>query len=203
MHQPGGVPLLLLALAAACGGGDAAEAPTAPPAMTDPFALTVDTRATPFQSQARLTVLEGEPLVTLSLVGGDATDNFITITAQMEGPENIRRLHSMPFGAVDEQAAYASASLDGQTYSSRAGTLEVSFVPEGGLQGNFEISFVPFDELAAGDTAETAAAEPPPGSLMLTGEFSGGFSVVCASPVRGFTGSHAVSDSPYCQRLEL
>jgi hypothetical protein len=176
--------------------------------MDAPFALTVDSRAVSFQSQARLAVLEGEPVVTLTLVGGDDTDNFISITAQLEGPENIRRLHSMPFGTVDDSVAYASASLEGQTYSSQAGTLEVSFVPEGGLRGTFEISLLPYAELAAGAAGETDAIDPPaadpsPGSLMLSGEFSGGFDVTCSSPVRGFTGSHSVDNSPYCQSLEL
>jgi hypothetical protein len=209
MHQSGGVGLVLalLAGAAACGDGNTEAAPVAAPEMDAPFALTVDSRASSFESLARVAVLEGEPLVTLTLVGGDDTDNFLSITAQLEGPENIRRLHSMPFGTVDDSVAYASASLEGQTYSSQAGTLEVSFVPEGGLRGTFEISLLPYAE-PAGAAAETdamnpPAVNPPAGSLMLSGEFSGGFNVTCASPVRGFTGSHSVDNSPYCQSLEL
>jgi hypothetical protein len=218
MHS-GSTTLLLLALVAACGGADTTASAGTPPNGEAPapggseadgpqrdaaFALAIDGRATSLRSQASLTVLEGEPLVTLTLTGGDEQDNFITITAPLEGPENIRRLHALPFGPAEDVGAYASASLEGQAYSSQAGAFEVSFAPTGGLQGTYEITFSPFEGLPAG-VAAGEAADPGPAaeSITLSGEFSGGFNVVCSSPVRGFTGSHAVSDSPYCQRLEL
>jgi hypothetical protein len=206
MHYSRILTLVAIGLTTACGNSDAARpsqegapATDAEPS-TSPFQFAVDGRDQPMQGQARFSVLEGTPEITLTIVGGDAANNLVQINAPFAGVEEARGAHSMQLGLPDGADAYAVASFDGQAYYSQSGTLELSVSAEGTVEGRFDISFV--EDNLAGAGAEVVFA-PSAADRAVSGDFSGAYGVNCLSPVIGFPGGHNVADTAYCNNLEL
>jgi hypothetical protein len=158
--------------------------------------LTVDGRGEPMQAQARIDVLEGMREVALTITASDAADNLVMIDLAFDGLENLVGDHTLELGSPESNGPYAVASFDGQVYESPSGEVQLSLSSDGAISGNFDIPLVQ----AMPGAAEAAALEPV---TEMAGVFSGSWSVSCLSPIRGFTGGHAVSDSPYCNSLEL
>jgi hypothetical protein len=158
--------------------------------------LTVDGRSEPMNAQARLAVVEGMRRVTLTITGGDAADNLVMIDLEFDGLENVIGDHTLELGPPAADGPYAVASFEGQVYESPSGEVELSISSGGSISGSFDIPLVE----ASPGAARAAALEP---LTAMTGAFGGRWIVLCQSPIRGFTGGHAVSDSPYCNSLEL
>jgi hypothetical protein len=158
--------------------------------------LTVDGRGEPMMAQARIAVVEGEREVALTITGTDDADNIVMIDLAFDGLENVVGDHTLELGSPESDGPYAVASFEGQVYESPSGTVELSLSSDGSISGSFDIPLVQ----ASPGAAEAAALEPV---TAMAGVFSGSWNVSCLSPIRGFTGGHAVSDSPYCMNLEL
>lgn len=158
--------------------------------------LTVEGRGEPMNAQARLSVIEGMSQVTLTITGADAADNLVMIDLAFDGLESVIGEHTVELGPPQANGPYAVASFEGQVYESPSGQVQLSLSSDGGISGDFDIPLVQ----ASPGAAEAAALEPV---TAMAGAFSGSWTVLCQSPVRGFTGGHAVSDSPYCNSLEL
>lgn len=158
--------------------------------------LTVEGRGEPMRAQARLSVVEGEREVELTITGSDAADNLVVLDLAFDGLENVIGAHTFTLGPPVVDGPHAFASFEGQVYESPSGEVELSLSRDGTISGTFDIPLVE----ASPGAAEAAALEPV---TAMAGVFSGGWLVTCLSPIRGFTGGHAVSDSPYCNGLSL
>ncbi len=162
--------------------------------------LSIDGRDEPMHAQARLSVTEGMQEVSFNITGGDAADNFVVIDLAFAGVESVLGLHSIELEPAGIEGPHAVASLDGQVYDTARGQVELTLSKDGGVQGSFEIGLVVAD---LDGSRAAAGAAPSDGATSISGVFSGGWIVACVSPIRGFTGGHAVADSPYCNSLEF
>lgn len=158
--------------------------------------LTVDGRGEPMNAQAQIDVVEGMREVALTITGADGADNLVMIDLAFDGVESVVGEHAVELGSPQSNGAYAVAMFEGQVYESQSGQVQLSVSSEGSISGNFDIPLVQ----STPGAAEAAALEPV---TAMTGEFSGSWGLSCVSPIRGFTGGHSVSDSPYCNSLEL
>lgn len=158
--------------------------------------LTVDGRSEPMAAQARFGVVEGMRRVTLTITGTDAEDNLVMINLEFDGLENVAGQHTLSLGSPEMDGPHAIATFEAQVYESPSGEVELSVSRDGSISGQFDI---PLSQASPG-AAEAAALEP---LTAISGAFDGRWIINCMSPIRGFTGGHAVSDSPYCNGLEL
>lgn len=198
-----------LVLLAACGGeagGSAAasveaagggESSPAPEATLDLFQ--VDGRGSSGETSSTLQVVEGERDVILTVRGADAMGSLLLIYVFIEGVENVIGSHRLEIGSSDSARASAAGSVDGRDYFSLGGELELDIAADRQLDGRFQITLAT-DAGGAPAAGEAAAVAD---QVTISGSFQNHWSVTCRSPIRGFTGGHAVGDSPYCTSLDL
>lgn len=207
LHRARPFALLLSFMAAGC--ADSADAPAGGEDPSDEtpstmemesseearLQLTVDGRVEPMNAQAQIEVVEGEREVPLTITGADGAD-LVMIDLAFDGVENVSGEHAMELGSPESDGPYAVAVFQGQQYESDSGGVELVVSSDGSINGSFDIPLVQ----ASPGAAEAAGVEPV---TVMTGAFSGTWSLSCRSPIRGFTGGHSVSDSPYCNSLQL
>jgi hypothetical protein len=154
--------------------------------------LTVEGRSEPMQAQARLSVVEGTREVTFTITGGDAADNLVVIGLAFDGVGAVIGAHTVELGPPEADGPYAIASFEGQLYHSPSGEVELSLSREGSIEGSFDVALL-----------QTSPSEVATPIDAMSGAFTGSWILHCQSPIPGFTGGHVVSDSPYCNNLEL
>lgn len=202
-HLRASTAVLAGVAAAACADSKptASPVPSAPaPEQMEPgdtraeaaLELNVEGRSEPLKAQARLQVVEGDREVTLTITGGDAADNLVLIDLGFDGVEAVMGDHSVQLGPPEAEGPYAVAILERQEYHSPSGEVELSLSRDGAIEGSFDVALL-----------QTGAAEAAAPVTALRGSFAGSWIVSCRSPIRGFTGGHTVSDSPYCNSLEF
>jgi hypothetical protein len=199
------VPWLLGLVLLACGsddsGGDAAEASgEGSEASTEPH-FTVEGRGESSKASAVLDVIEGQEVSRLSITGSDAAENLIAIYAAFHGTDSVVGSHVFSIGPIEGEV-FAVGAIEGRVYQSQSGELRVSMSSDWHSEGTFEVT-LGLDEtsplmLPPGAPEPTT---PAPAELTLVGTFESEWRVNCRSYISGFTGGHAVSDSPYCQAL--
>lgn len=197
----------------ACGDGpegDAAGAAAEGPAASNETVDALETEVAPRfsldgrgesgKTSAVLEVREGE-VATLSITGADASDNIIVISVTFEDVEGVVGTHTLPIGVVDERV-FAVGSVDGQAYQSVSGELELSLSADRHAEGHFRVGLgrntLTIDTPGAPPSGEATA---PIEELTLSGAFESQWTVNCYSRLRGFTGGHLISDSPFCNGL--
>jgi hypothetical protein len=197
--------VLLSAAAALLGcGGEPADADAAGASgdalVTEPH-FAVEGRGESTKMSAVLDVVEGQEASRLALTGGDAADNLIAIYVTFHGVEAVVGSHVLAIGAVNDEV-FAVGSIEGRVYQSEAGELRMSMSSDWHSKGEFEMTLAldAASPLALPPGAPEPAA-PAPAELSLVGTFASEWRVNCRSPIPGFTGGHAVSDSPYCNAL--
>ena len=204
MSRWGSVVLGLVALG--CGGepeGTTAPGAPAPPDSMDPAAdedaprFTLEGRGTSSKTSSVLEVVEAEQ-VALSITGTDPAENLVVIRAIFEGVEAVVGEHRWPIGAPEMAQVFAVGTVDGQTYQSVGGDLEVSLTAERHSEGRFTLELAPVAPEGAPAAASSSAAGP---TLTLSGSFQSEWTVTCYSFIRGFTGGHFSSNSAYCNAL--
>lgn len=141
---------------------------------------------------AVLDVVEGDEAPRLAITGFDAEENLIAIYATFDDTGSVVGSHVLPIGSVEAEV-FAVGTIAGRSYQSQSGELRVSMSSDYHSEGEFEVTLVLADEP---EPAAAAAAE-----LTLVGSFASEWRVNCRSYISGFTGGHAVSDSPYCNAL--
>jgi hypothetical protein len=190
-------------------GATSADGPGAAPGETadalGPGEVTprfsVDGRGESGKTSTVLQVFEGEG-ITLSITGADASDNIIVISVGFENVEGVVGTHTLPIGVVDERV-FAVGSVDGQAYQSVSGELELQLSADRRAQGHFDVALGREQQIviSAPDAPSAPAPGEPTEELTLSGTFESQWTLNCYSRLRGFTGSHLVSDSPYCNSL--
>jgi hypothetical protein len=186
-----------------CGGdpsdsGDA-EATTESQSTGPHFA--VEGRGETERLSAVLDVVEGDEAPRLAITGFDADENLIAIYATFDGTDSVVGSHVLPIGPVAAEV-FAVGTIDGRAYQSLSGELRVSMSSDWHSEGEFEVTLA-LDEaspLMLPPGAPVPAA-PAAAELTLVGTFASEWRVNCHSYISGFTGGHAVSDSPYCNAL--
>jgi hypothetical protein len=199
------VPWVLGLVLLGCGGDDAgADAAEAPgqgsEASTEPH-FTVEGRGESSSLSAVLDVVEGQETSRLAITGSDAAENLIAIYATFHGTDSVVGTHVFAIGSLEAEV-FAVGTIDGRVYQSESGELTVSMSSDWHSEGAFEVTLA-LDEasplmLPPGAPEPSA---PAPAELTLVGTFESEWRVNCRSYISGFTGGHAVSDSPYCQAL--
>lgn len=205
--MPFGLLLIGAAALVGCGsdssdaGGGEASAEGASEASTGPH-FAIEGRGESSKTSTVLDVVEGEEASRLTITGSDAEENLIAIFVMFQGLDTVVGSHSLPIGPVAEAEAFAVGTVEGRVYQSSSGQLELSMSSDWHSEGEFEMTLA-LDEsspLALPPGAPEPAA-PAPAMLTLAGTFESEWRVTCRSYVPGFTGGHAVSDSPYCRAL--
>jgi hypothetical protein len=143
---------------------------------------------------AVLDVVEGNEAPRLAITGFDADENLIAIYATFDGTDSVVGSHVLPIGA-GEPGVFAVGTIDGRQYRSRSGELRLNMSSDRLSDGEFEVA------LALYETSPLALPPGAPAELTLVGTFASEWRVNCRSFISGFTGGHAVSDSPYCTAL--
>jgi hypothetical protein len=198
-------PWVLGLLLLSCGdepsdSGAGASSDDGSPASTAPH-FTVEGHGESARLSAVLDVVEGDEAPRLAITGFDAEENLIAIYATFHGTDDVVGSHVLPIGPVDAEV-FAVGTIDGRLYQSQSGELRVNMSSDWLSDGGFEVTLA-LDETSAlllppgaPEPAAPAAAE-----LTLVGTFASEWRVNCRSFISGFTGGHAVSDSPYCDGL--
>jgi hypothetical protein len=199
------VPWVLGLVLLGCGGddagADAAEAPDEGSEVSTEPHFSIEGRGETTKLSAVLDVVEGEELSRLAITGSDAAENLIAIYVTFHGTDSVVGSHVFEIGSVEAEV-FAVGTIDGRVYQSESGELTVSMSSDWHSEGAFEMTLA-LDEasplmLPPGAPEPTASA---PAELTLVGTFESEWRVNCRSYISGFTGGHAVSDSPYCQAL--
>ena len=196
------VPWVLGLVLLGCGGGDGSDDGEAAGSEANAAPhFTVEGRGESSKLSAVLDVVEGEERSRLAITGSDAADNLIAIYATFHGTDSVVGEHVFPVGSVDSEV-FAVGTIDGRVYQSQSGELRVSMTSNWHSEGAFEITLA---------LDETVPVMPPPGAAepttpaaaeqTLVGTFASDWRVNCRSYISGFTGGHAMSDSPYCLAL--
>lgn len=179
---------------------DAAEASSDGEASTEPH-FAVEGHGESARLSAVLDVVEGQEATRLAITGFDAEENLIAIYVTFHGTGSVVGSHVLPIGSIDAEV-FAVGTIGGRVYQSQSGELRVNMSSDRFSQGEFEATLA-LDEtspltLPPGAPEPTA---PAPAELTLEGTFASEWRVNCRSYIPGFTGGHAVSDSPYCTAL--
>ena len=192
---------------------DTASGPVAPAgSMNDPLdtaveaggpRFTLDARGTSEKTSSVVEVVEGEQ-VALTITGTDPSENLLVFRAIFAGVDNVVGEHRWPLGLPEVADVFAVATVDGQLYHSVGGELEVTLSADHRNAGRFQLELAPRAESSA-PVGTPSAGTPSVGSaeLTLSGSFASEWTVTCYSLVRGFTGGHTSSNSPYCNALTL
>jgi len=157
--------------------------------------------------QARVEVVELVPTVkfTLTAVYPGNPNDLLLLQLALPGVESVAGPHLFDLGRPYVAPAFAIVAVDGEAYSSRDGTFELTLEADGALNGRFD----------AGFSKDVADADQPMGladrelalssteAMRLSGSFEGSWSLLCKSPVPALPGDHSVSDSAYCKNLEF
>lgn len=197
------VPWVLGLLLLACGGEPAgsADAPSGDGSEPTPPHFTVEGHGESAKLSAVLDVVEGQEAQRLAITGADGADNLISLYAVFHGTDSVVGTHVLPLGAIDQEA-FALGTFEGRVYRSQRGELRVSMSSDWQSEGEFEMTLALDEslplELPPGAPEPSA---PPAAELSLVGTFASEWRVNCRSYISGFTGGHAVSDSPYCNAL--
>ncbi len=195
------LPFLLLL---GCGGDPSGSGEESPDdgseASTAPH-FAVEGHGESERLSAVLDVVEGDDAPRLAITGFDAEENLIAIYATFDGTDGVVGSHVLPIGPVDAEV-FAVGTIDGRQYQSQSGELRVNMSSDWLSEGDFEVTLA-LDEtsplaLPPGAPEPTA---PAAAELTLVGTFASEWRVNCRSFISGFTGGHAVSDSPYCNAL--
>ena len=185
----------LMACGSDSGADDAATDERESGASTEPH-FELEGRGESPNLSAVLDVIEGEEASRLAITSTDAAANVTAIYATFHGLETVVGSHVFPVQTVVDDEAFAVSSLDGWVYQSSGGELRMSITSDHHSEGEFELTL---------SLDETSPAPPggatPPAELTLVGSFASEWRVNCRSYIPGFTGGHAVSDSPFCQAL--
>jgi len=215
MSSWGGVLFGWVALGCGSGSeGTAAAGAEAPPGSTSEAAtateeeaprFTLEGRGTSTKTSSVLEVVEAEQ-VALSITGSDPSDSLLVIRAIFEGVEAVVGEHRWPIGEPEVAQVFAVGTVDGQTYQSVGGDLELSLTADRHSAGRFTLELAPVasDGIPGAPTAPSAPAmerPSPVATLTLVGSFQSEWTVTCYSFIRGFTGGHFSSDSAYCNSL--
>jgi len=168
------------------------------------FGITLEGSGQVLAAQARVEVVELEPDVKFTLTAtypGNPND-LLLLQLSLPGVESVAGPHTFEFGRPYLSPAFAIVALDGESYSSRNGTFELTLEADGDLDGRFEASFSRDADhtmpLSARDVSLT-----PGEAIAMAGSFEGSWSLLCRSPVPSLPGDHSVSDSAYCNNLEF
>jgi hypothetical protein len=161
--------------------------------------FTLEGRGTSDKTSSVLEVVEAEQ-VALSITGSDPAGNLLVIRAIFDGVESVIGSHRWPIGAPEVAQVSAVGSVDGQLYQSVGGELEVSLSADGHNAGRFDLELA---TSAAEGTAPADTANVAGPALALSGSFQSEWTVTCYSFIRGFTGGHFSSNSPYCNALTI
>jgi hypothetical protein len=194
--------LLLGLLLPGCGSepsSRAAEASSDGEASTEPH-FAVEGHGESARLSAVLDVVEGQETTRLAITGFDAEENLIAIYVTFHGTGSVVGSHVLPIGSIDAEV-FAVGTIGGRGYQSQSGELRVN-MSEGFSEGEFEATLA-LDETSPLTLPPGAPepAAPAPAELTLEGTFASEWRVNCRSYIPGFTGGHAVSDSPYCTAL--
>lgn len=172
------------------GSASSGDEASAAPQFTGPH-FAVEGHGESERLSAVLDVVEGDEAPRLAITGFDADENLIAIYATFDGTDSVVGSHVLPIGA-GEAEVFAVATIDGRQYRSQSGELRVNMSSDWLSEGGFELT------LALDEANPLARA---PAELTLVGTFASEWRVNCRSFISGFTGGHAVSDSPYCTAL--
>lgn len=190
---------------AGCGGGSSSsEGDGASPAeggeARGETHFAVEGRGESAKATTVLDVVEGEEASRLQITGSDGADDLIAIYVTFHGLDTVVGSHELPIGTVEAAEVFAVGSIDGSVYQSESGRLRLSLSSDYHSVGDFEMTLA----LDAASSPDQPAGEPArPAELALTGTFESEWWVNCRSYISGFTGGHAVSDSPFCLALEF
>jgi len=186
-----------------CGSDDSAGA-EAPPAEGDPASteshFAIEGRGESAKASSVLDVVEGEESSRLAITGSDAADNLIAIYVTFHGLDTVVGSHVLPIQHVADAEAFAVGTIDGRVYQSESGEIELSITSDWHSEGEFEMTLA-LDETSPLPPGAPEPAAPAASEVTLLGTFESEWRVNCRSYIRGFTGGHAVSDSPFCQAL--
>jgi hypothetical protein len=200
--------LLVAVLAAACSSDPADSESPEPGGEMEPGSETsgaavqfaIDGRSEPLGAQARLDVQQGSEFVHLGITGADSGSDVVVFDIYFAGVDSTMGEHMLPLGlpvAVGE-GNYANVSLDGETYYSQGGQVELSLVADGSIDGRFEVN------LAHDQTVEGSPLLPPAPSddaMMLTGSFEGSWILICQSRFPGH--ETLMQGGAFCDDLEF
>ncbi|HTV17432.1 MAG TPA: hypothetical protein VMG12_02140 [Polyangiaceae bacterium] len=189
----------------ACGGDPSNAEDTAGDATGDGETSTephfeIEGRADSSTMSTVLDVVEGEESSRLAITSTDADANVIAIYVTFHGLDTVVGSHVFPISTVVDAEVFSVGSLDGRVYQSESGELHVNISDDWHSEGEFEMTLA-LDETTPPAAGAPAPTTPPPAELTLVGSFSSEWRVNCRSYISGFTGGHAVSDSPFCQML--
>lgn len=179
--------------------GDAAEAPGDGSEVSSEPRFAIEGRGESAKLSTVLDVVEGEELSRLAITGSDAADNLIAIYATFHGVETVVGSHVLPIQPVADAESFAVGTIDGRVYQSESGELRLTITSDWHSEGEFELTLALDEAVPATPGAE--AGTVPATELRLVGTFESEWRVNCRSYISGFTGGHAVADSPYCQAL--
>jgi hypothetical protein len=198
--------------ASACGNADSAPPPSeeaapsdlsqaedpAPSDLPATLELAIDGEVESAFALARLQVREGRREVHLFITGGGAADeDWVYFDVAFDGIAGSMGSHVVPLGTPGEGAQVANASLDGQTFYSRSGEINLSLSTDGSIEGRFDVLLAP----DAADGGEPPVAPEAPEGPRLGGGFRGHWVLACESHLPGH--GTFTSGGKYCDELEF
>jgi hypothetical protein len=195
-------PLACLLLG--CGGDPSSDGEGGAASPESPFTgphFAIEGHGESERLSAVLDVVEGQETSRLAITGFDAEENLVAIYVTFHGTGSVVGSHVLPIGPIDAEV-FAVGTIGGRAYQSQSGELRVNMSSDRFSEGEFEAALV-LDETSP-LTLPPGAPEPTvpaPAELTLAGTFASEWRVNCRSYISGFTGGHAVSDSPYCTAL--
>lgn len=210
-QRSGGVALLVCGLG--CGGAEPeATAPdpnasesspadgtaenTTEPSATG-FTLSIDGWTDSLGGKAQLNVSEGVQVVRLAITGSGLRDVML-IDVSFDGLQDSWVPHHGDIGLPGMGWHSAIASIDGHTYHSQGGHVDVSLSADGHITGSFEVALAEDLEVASGEPVEFVQGET---ARTLTGSFTGRWELFCQSRLPGHR--TLIRGGDYCEGLEL
>jgi hypothetical protein len=191
-----------------CGGAEpepplsTAEAPEAPNtpdeaegAATQPgsgLELSIEGRVDWTTALARLDIQEGEPDVHFSITGG-ADPDWLQLSFTFDDVASSMGPHDVELSSALDGQHGANGHLDGQDFYSQSGHVSFTLLPEGRIDGRFDMV------LARGvvSPATPAGTEATP----LSGDFHGSWVLSCQSRLGGH--QTLIAGGNYCDSLEF
>jgi hypothetical protein len=141
-------------------------------------------------AQARLEIQEGEPEVRFSITGG-ANADWLQLNVTFDDVASSMGPHEVELTSPLEGEQVVNAVLDGEDFYSQSGHVTLTLLPEGRIDGRFDIV------LARG--VASPAASPSAEATPLSGDFHGSWVLSCQSRLAGHR--TFISGGEYCETL--
>lgn len=161
------------------------------------FTLTVDGWSEPLEAKAELNVTEGVRTVSLAVIA-TAREDLLMLDVPYDGVEETIGTHRGEVGLPGKQVDSALASIDGKSYQSQGGFIELSLNADGTISGRFELALAEIIEVEVGLPIAFEAGEVV---RTLSGRFGGEWELFCQSRLPGHR--TLVPGGDYCEELEL